>query len=47
MVNETLIKLEKEGDAVKIYDRWFGPETNSAQPRGEFKFAPLDQQPKA
>ncbi|CNC13047.1 putative periplasmic solute-binding protein [Yersinia pseudotuberculosis] len=47
VVNETLIKLEKEGEAVKIYDRWFGPETNSAQPRGEFKFAPLDQQPKA
>jgi len=32
---------------VKIYDRWFGPETKSAQPRGDFTFAPLDQQPKA
>ena len=46
-VNETLIKLEKDGEAVKIYDRWFGPETKSAQPRGDFKIAPLDQQPKA
>ncbi|CNK62423.1 ABC transporter substrate-binding protein [Yersinia aldovae] len=46
-VNETLVKLEKDGEAAKIYNRWFGPETNSAQPRGEFKFAPLDQQPKA
>jgi polar amino acid transport system substrate-binding protein len=40
-VNETLIKLEKDGQAEKIYNRWFGPETNSAQPRGA-----LDQQPK-
>ncbi|MFI0488409.1 MAG: ABC transporter substrate-binding protein [Yersinia sp. (in: enterobacteria)] len=46
-VNNTLIKLEKDGQAEKIYNRWFGPETNSAQPRGTFKFAPLDQQPKA
>lgn len=45
-VNETLIKLEKDGQAEKIYNRWFGSETNSAQPRGAFKFAPLDQQPK-
>ena len=46
-VNETLVKLEKDGQAAIIYDRWFGPETNAAQPRGDFKFAPLDQQPKA
>lgn len=46
-VNETLVKLEKDGEAAKIYDRWFGPETKAAQPRGDFKFAPLDQQPKA
>ncbi|HFR4113514.1 TPA: ABC transporter substrate-binding protein [Yersinia enterocolitica] len=46
-VNETLVKLEKDGEAAKIYARWFGPETKAAQPRGDFKFAPLDQQPKA
>ncbi|ENA1755251.1 ABC transporter substrate-binding protein [Yersinia ruckeri] len=46
-VNQTLEKLEKDGDAVKIYNHWFGPETKSAQPRGDFTFAPLDQQPKA
>lgn len=46
-VNETLVKLEKDGEATKIYNRWFGPETKAAQPRGEFKFTPLDQQPKA
>lgn len=46
-VNETLLDLEKRGDAQTIYDRWFGPSTTSAQPRGNFTFAPLDQQPKA
>ncbi|ACS87756.1 ABC transporter substrate-binding protein [Musicola paradisiaca] len=46
-INEVLLNLEKQGDAVKIYNRWFGPDTKSAQPRGDFKFAPLDQQPKA
>ncbi|PHM35681.1 ABC transporter substrate-binding protein [Xenorhabdus innexi] len=43
-VNQTLLKLEKEGEAEKIYNRWFGPETKSAQPRGNFRFAPLDNQ---
>ncbi|MCA7011743.1 ABC transporter substrate-binding protein [Dickeya dadantii] len=46
-VNDILLNLEKQGDVVKIYHRWFGPETPSAQPRGDFKIAPLDQQPKA
>ncbi|PHM44862.1 cystine transporter subunit [Xenorhabdus mauleonii] len=45
-VNQTLLKLEKEGEAEKIYNRWFGPETKSAQPRGDFKFAPLENQAK-
>ncbi|MBS9431958.1 ABC transporter substrate-binding protein [Photorhabdus hainanensis] len=46
-VNQTLLKLEKEGEAAEIYNRWFGPETKSAQPRGDFKFAPLEQQVKS
>ncbi|MDX7998691.1 transporter substrate-binding domain-containing protein [Xenorhabdus sp. Reich] len=46
VVNQTLLKLEKEGEAEKIYNRWFGPETKSAQPRGGFKFAPLESQAK-
>ncbi|CDG19808.1 putative amino acid-binding protein (ABC superfamily, peri_bind) [Xenorhabdus poinarii G6] len=45
-VNQTLLQLEKEGEANKIYNRWFGPETQSAQPRGDFKFAPLESQAK-
>ncbi|MBD2804860.1 ABC transporter substrate-binding protein [Xenorhabdus szentirmaii] len=45
-VNQTLLKLEKDGEAEKIYNRWFGPETKSAQPRGDFKFAPLADQAK-
>lgn len=36
-VNEVLFKLEQDGEAITIYNRWFGPETNSAMPRGEFK----------
>lgn len=43
-VNETLIKLEKDGKAEVIYNRWFGPDTKAAQPRGDFKFAPLSEQ---
>lgn len=43
-VNEALLKLEKDGQAEVIYNRWFGPDTKAAQPRGDFKFAPLDQQ---
>lgn len=46
-VNQTLVKLEKDGDAAKIYNQWFGPESKAAQPRGNFTFGPLDQQPKA
>ncbi|QIQ21685.1 ABC transporter substrate-binding protein [Zophobihabitans entericus] len=37
-VNEVLLKLEADGEADKIYNRWFGPETTSAMPRGDFKF---------
>ncbi|MBW7980975.1 ABC transporter substrate-binding protein [Enterobacillus tribolii] len=41
-VNEVLNGLESSGELVKIYDRWFGPDTKSAQPRGDFKVAPVD-----
>ncbi|HEI8868777.1 TPA: ABC transporter substrate-binding protein [Serratia odorifera] len=46
-INDSLLKLEQGGEALKIYQRWFGPETKTAQPRGDFKIAPLAQQPKA
>lgn len=46
-INDTLLQLEKTGEAKQTYDRWFGPTTKSAQPRGDFTFAPLDKQPKA
>lgn len=29
LINETLVELEKNGDARKIYDRWFGPKTKA------------------
>ncbi|WP_440866526.1 ABC transporter substrate-binding protein [Symbiopectobacterium purcellii] len=46
-MDETLLQLEKTGEAKQTYDRWFGPTTKFAQPRGDFTFAPLDKQPKA
>lgn len=42
-VNNTLLKLEKSGQAEIIYNRWFGPDTKAALPRGDFKFAPLEK----
>ena len=32
-VNDALLKLESTGQAAKIYDVWFGPETKSPQAR--------------
>ncbi len=32
-VNDELVKLEKTGEAAKIYDVWFGPATKTPQPR--------------
>jgi len=32
-VNDELVKLEKSGEAAKIYDVWFGPSTKTPQPR--------------
>ncbi|WP_313487135.1 ABC transporter substrate-binding protein [Pseudescherichia sp.] len=32
-VNDELVKLEQSGDAAKIYDTWFGPQTKTPQPR--------------
>ncbi len=36
-VNQILLKLETNGEALTIYNRWFGPNTKSAMPRGVFK----------
>ncbi len=36
-INHLLLDLEKDGQAWVIYNRWFGPNTRSAMPRGEFK----------
>jgi len=33
VVNDELLNLEKNGQAVSIYDAWFGPQTKSPQPR--------------
>lgn len=39
-LNQILLKIEADGEALTIYNRWFGPETSSAMPRGEFKIGP-------
>lgn len=36
-VNQVLLTLEDSGQALEIYNRWFGPDTASAMPRGDFK----------
>jgi polar amino acid transport system substrate-binding protein len=36
-VNATLLEMEKNGEAAKIFERWFGPESDSPINRGKFK----------
>jgi polar amino acid transport system substrate-binding protein len=36
-VNDTLLEMEKNGEAKKIFERWFGPNTDSPIARGKFK----------
>lgn len=36
-LNSILVEMETSGEALKIYNRWFGPDTKSAMPRGDFK----------
>jgi len=33
VVNDELVNLEKSGQAARIYNAWFGPQTQSPQPR--------------
>jgi polar amino acid transport system substrate-binding protein len=35
-VNATLLEMEKSGEAKKIFERWFGPNTDSPINRGKF-----------
>ena len=36
-VNETLLEMEKNGTAKKIWEKWFGPNTDQPIERGTFK----------
>ncbi len=36
-VNDTLLEMEKNGEAKKIFDKWFGPNSDSPMNRGNFK----------
>jgi polar amino acid transport system substrate-binding protein len=35
-VNDTLLEMEKNGEAKKIFEKWFGPKTESPISRGNF-----------
>jgi len=35
-VNDTLLEMEKNGEAKKIFVKWFGPKTESPISRGNF-----------
>jgi polar amino acid transport system substrate-binding protein len=36
-VNDTLLEMEKNGEAKKIFEKWFGPLSDSPIARGKFK----------
>ena len=36
-VNATLLEMEKNGEAKKLFEKWFGPNTDSPINRGKFK----------
>jgi len=36
-VNDTLLEMEKNGEAGKIFEKWFGPDSDSPIKRGSFK----------
>ena len=36
-VNDTILEMEKNGEAKKIFDKWFGPNSDSPIKRGTFK----------
>ena len=36
-VNKTILDMEKSGEAKKIFDKWFGPNSKAPMQRGNFK----------
>jgi polar amino acid transport system substrate-binding protein len=36
-VNDTILEMEKNGEAAKIFGKWFGPNSDSPIRRGSFK----------
>ena len=38
-VNDTIIEMEKNGEAAKIFEKWFGPNSDSPIKRGTFKIS--------
>jgi len=38
-VNDTILEMEKNGEAAKIFEKWFGPTSDSPIKRGSFKIS--------
>jgi len=38
-VNDTLLEMEKSGEARKIHNKWFGPKSQTPMARGSFKIS--------
>ena len=36
-VNKTILDMEKSGEAKKLFDKWFGPNSKAPMQRGNFK----------
>lgn len=36
-INAILLQMEESGEALRIYNNWFGPDTKSSMSRGDFK----------
>ncbi|HEX2965065.1 MAG TPA: transporter substrate-binding domain-containing protein, partial [Syntrophorhabdaceae bacterium] len=36
-VNKTILDMEKSGEAKKLFDKWFGPNSKTPMQRGTFK----------
>ena len=39
LVNDTILEMEKKGQAKKIFDKWFGPKSETPMQRGSFKIS--------
>lgn len=39
LVNDTIVEMEKKGEAKRIFNKWFGPQSQTPMSRGSFKIS--------